>query len=440
MARAYPHIYHHITIKGKVRIDDGGVSRCIALAQNNLRTLHLEELPLISSAALEGLLAEQPHLTSLSILACHGVVGAALLNAMGAPAAQTVGSLDSLALSGCDLTSNDLAKLKRYTKAVDVFTCEVCADVELTQAQCAGKVWPGHPSCPASDVPACATCADTERCATCTMFFCRECVAGVDGPGGQEVLGAMAECEDCNQRSCGGLSCPTISHCATCECSFGVCCRDVMFCVVCQTNNCGECADKCLSCDRTVCESCGELDDDATGNHHMNFCSTCGVSKCSSCCDFTGCESGCGYLYCTDCVHDAAKCCAVWVGTGYTRNGADGNQTSSEQAKFFFHKDGMMTGRIIYGSGSAYNPAETTQIYGHHNFTGTVARPTADFTQWEEGDQFWYTESYHGGASTFYYSGKLQGDKMEGRYKMGGVFSTGTFIWVYSSNLTKLSL
>jgi hypothetical protein len=131
------------------------------------------------------------------------------------------------------------------------------------------------------------------------------------------------------------------------------------------------------------------------------------------------------------------------VGTGYTRNGANGNQTSSEQAKFFFHMDGRLTGRIVYGPGSAYNPAETTQIYGHHNSLGIVARPTDDFTQWEEGDQFWYTERRilaHGGASTFYYSGKLQGDKMEGRYTMGGGASTGTFIWVYSSNLTNLSL
>ena len=217
MARAYPHVFRHITVKEKKLIDDAGLTRCIVLAQNNLRTLHLHGLPLVTSSAFAGLFTEQPHLSSLSITDCTAVVGRSFLRdssllditaravmkrecsllLLDEQGARVVGDttaidggtlldfggirLDSLALYGCVMTPKDLILFEKCTKTIDVFTCQECEEVELTQAQGAGKTWPGHPDCPRTAIPACTDCAVTEFCGGCKKYFCTICIGGATG-------------------------------------------------------------------------------------------------------------------------------------------------------------------------------------------------------------------------------------------------------------------
>ena len=231
MARAYPHVFRHITVKEKKLIDDAGLTRCIVLAQNNLRTLHLHGLSLVTSSAFVGLFTEQPHLSSLSITDCTAVVGRSflldsslrditaravtklrecslLLDEQGTRVGDTTSAalvssavscsfwknidsgtllefggiqLDSLALYGCTLTQADLILFEKCTKTIDVFTCQECEEVELTQAQCAGKAWPGHPECPRTAISACTDCAGTQYCAGCKKYFCAICIGGATG-------------------------------------------------------------------------------------------------------------------------------------------------------------------------------------------------------------------------------------------------------------------
>lgn len=126
--------------------------------------------------------------------------------------------------------------------------------------------------------------------------------------------------------------------------------------------------------------------------------------------------------------------------TGYTRNDFDGNITRAEHAEFTFAKGGVFQGKIDYSTGGKYNPAEATKVQGEFHFGGLAGPPSSEWTRFQTLDQFCYHESYHGGRSNFYYSGKVIGDRMIGTYKMGGRNATGTFEWKIVETIEEYNL
>jgi hypothetical protein len=112
--------------------------------------------------------------------------------------------------------------------------------------------------------------------------------------------------------------------------------------------------------------------------------------------------------------------------TGFTRNDYDGNM-SRGAAEFTFGESGEFSGGIDYNPGGNYNPAQATMVSGKYDFAGLENPDPAGWIQWEEGDTFYYSEIYSSG--TFYYSGKVLGSTLTGRYQMGGRNAHGTFEW-----------
>ena len=89
-------------------------------------------------------------------------------------------------------------------------------------------------------------------------------------------------------------------------------------------------------------------------------------------------------------------------------------------------------------TGTNYNVTQATLITGAHNLNASIVPlvPPEDWAwAWEEGDTFYYKESYHSGRSIFYYAGRVDAaGRLVGRYTMGGRNSTGTFKWTRKTN------
>ena len=96
-------------------------------------------------------------------------------------------------------------------------------------------------------------------------------------------------------------------------------------------------------------------------------------------------------------------------------------------AEFTFGESGEFSGGIHYNPGGNYNPAQATMVSGKYDFAGLENPDPTGWMQWEEGDTFHYREIYSSGI--FYYSGKVLGSTLTGRYQMGGRNAHGTFEW-----------
>ena len=289
MVRAVPHRWRHISITERALIDNAGLARCLALSQNNLQSLHIEDLPSLDGLNLE-LLSHQPNLQSLKIIRCYGVDAGAIL-ASGFTRVQFGGNLaddfklDCLELHGCKLEAADLEVFVLQTKSVDVYACENCEAVELYQAQCTGVAWEGHPECVENAGPTCEECAETTNCGRCNTHFCSVCIAGPDGNG------EMNHCDACDENYCNSNAATESPGCTAANC------EEVMSCDVCDSSFC-ECKSVlvCLWCQFATCEDCEYL---PACNACCEYCCLdCGRVECTVCCE----------AWCADCAEDMLTC------------------------------------------------------------------------------------------------------------------------------------
>ena len=122
----------------------------------------------------------------------------------------------------------------------------------------------------------------------------------------------------------------------------------------------------------------------------------------------------------------------IVYGSGVDVNDHDGN-TTHHRCTFTFTPGSTALGHIVggmhYSAGSNYNAAEAAPINGSFMATGFdhPPPPADEYTRFEAGDHIAFEQKYHGGKSLFYFSGKVRGPSIVGRYKMKGRNAIGTF-------------
>ena len=297
-ARSHPHVFQTISIKAKLRADDEAVARCLALANHGVRVIHLDGLPNITSAGLT-LLSQQPHLREVQLLNCEGILGQDLPSCIfgGAPGAGgglSTGtpdgkdgggeegeaddasgkaakdghppSLDVLSIHGCQLVAKDLVELEKCgARTIDVFTCESCNTVALTQVQCVFDC---------GDKP--ATCRDCDPTNVC----CEECGKHACDGCAEDSWDTCDSCEVFTCRDCAFSS--YCSECGKCECFD---CHMIIYCTKCSNSLCEECDTKSKSGESEFCNVCMKGLCGDCGAGHMSQCSKCWARSCRSCDD-----------------------------------------------------------------------------------------------------------------------------------------------------------
>ena len=214
LVRGAPRLFRRVDIRDVGSIDDAAVQRCLALAGGELKILHLEGLPRITSDAFSHL-RHHPQLEAMHVLRCPEVVGASLRSKSFLFA--FLGSrprLKMLCLEGCQLEAEDVAHFERYTDRLDVFTCVECNGLSVEEAQCT--------SC---DEPrTCGECADTKQCSECGEWCC----------AGEEC--DSFSCEKCDKLLCN--DCGSILYCEKCGVFACEDCRRTCYCDYCEEYLC----------------------------------------------------------------------------------------------------------------------------------------------------------------------------------------------------------
>ena len=193
LVRGAPRLFRRVDIRDVGSIDDAAVQRCLALSGGELKILHLEGLPRITSEAFSHL-RNHPRLEAMHVLRCPEVVGASLRSKSFAFA--FLGSrpkLKMLRLEGCQLEAEDVVRFERCTDRLDIFTCAECNALSVEEAQCE--------SC--DDPRTCVQCADTEQCSECGEWCCEDGECGA------------FPCETCDKLLCG--DCGILMHCDKCD-------------------------------------------------------------------------------------------------------------------------------------------------------------------------------------------------------------------------------
>ena len=119
---------------------------------------------------------------------------------------------------------------------------------------------------------------------------------------------------------------------------------------------------------------------------------------------------------------------------GFDLNDVDSNYTPHNSVFHFLPAQAgqraVLRGSMNYAAGSSYNDAEAAPILGTFASTGLSGPPSpqAGYTKFVALDEVAFSQAYHGGQSTFFFSGKTHGARLVGKYKMAGRSATG--IWV----------
>ena len=289
-----PFLFHTINILNQREnqhqlIDDAGLLRVWSLCGDQIRTIHLRGLSNITDRGLS-FLNELPHLRTLSVTYCSGVVGMQLNIYTHATLPMltdvTVTSKDCNEVTEFDMTVTDLNRFHEHSVTrMNLFECQSCHKISNIQGQCVMK------HCQPSTVALCVDCSDTIRCCDdwvqgCKRYTCQSCLETEEEE--KEVEWDYCDVPNCTKRSC--ENCTGISCCDQCGSNFCHQCNFVAYCCECEETACSECKITmyCNICEESWCVDCFQ---------NCLCCESCLKTACTACTELCYCTE-CGKVYC----------------------------------------------------------------------------------------------------------------------------------------------